>query len=73
MHVVGPVLQELQPGEALFHGISAHDALVKLRFMLAAIRVEKSELYRCHDIRRGHALDLQCAGVESVVSRVNVG
>ena len=36
---------------------------MKLRVMLAAIRVEKPELYRCHDIRRGHALDLQCAGV----------
>ena len=30
--------------------------------MLAAIGVEKSECYRCHDIRIGHALDLQCAG-----------
>ena len=73
MHVVGPVLQDFQPGEAVFQGISAQDALVKLRFMLSAIRVEKPELYRCHDIRRGHALDLQCAGVESVVCRVSVG
>ena len=62
MHVVGAYLQEFRPGEALFHGISAQDALMKLRVMLAAIRVEKPEQYRCHDIRRGHALDLQCSG-----------
>ena len=30
--------------------------------MLEAIGVEKFESYRSHDIRRGHALDLQCAG-----------
>ena len=36
---------------------------MKLRVMLAAIRVDGPERYRCHDIRRGHALDLQCAGV----------
>ena len=72
MHVVGPVLQKFQPGEAVFPGISAQEALAKLRFMLSAIRVEKPELYRCHDIRRGHALDLQCAGGRSVVSRVYV-
>ena len=47
---------------------------MKLRVMLAAIRVEKPELYRCHDIRRGHALDLQCAGmgVWSVVVRFGI-
>ena len=62
MHVVGAYLREFRPGEALFHGISAQDALMKLRVMLAAINVQKPEKYRCHDIRRGHALDLQRSG-----------
>ena len=63
VHVLGPLIKSSVPGAALFAGISGNDALCKLRFMLAAIGVEKSELYRSHDIRRGHALDLQCAGV----------
>jgi hypothetical protein len=53
--------------ESLFEGITAHEALEKLRFMLAAIGVEKADLYRSHDIRRGHALDLQCAGGDCVL------
>jgi hypothetical protein len=55
------------PGEALFGGITSHTALEQLRFMLAATGVERPELYRSHDIRRGHALDLQCAGVPLAV------
>ena len=62
VHVLGPIIQKLRPGEALFGGITAHAAVFELRLMLAAIGVEKSECYRSHDIRRGHALDLQCAG-----------
>ena len=62
VHVLGPIIQKLWPGEALLGGITAQVAVSKLRFMLAAIGVEKSECYRSHDIRRGHALDLQCAG-----------
>ena len=61
--VLGPLIKESSPGAALFGGITGQDALRKLRFMLAAIGVENSEQYRSHDIRRGHALDLQCAGV----------
>ena len=30
--------------------------------MLGALGVEKHDLYRTHDLRRGHALDLQCSG-----------
>lgn len=56
-------MQRGKPGEALFQGVTAREALIKLRCMLAAVGVENSECYRSHDIRRGHALDLQCAGV----------
>ena len=66
MHVVGRLVESCAPGEALFGGITSNEALAKLRFMLAAVGVEKPELYRSHDIRRGHALDLQCAGGRNV-------
>ena len=66
MHVMGRLVASCAPGEALFGGITSHEALGKLRFMLAAVGVEKPELYRSHDIRRGHALDLQCAGGRNV-------
>ena len=61
------ILQSCLLLKSLFEGITAHEALEKLRFMLAAIGVEKAELYRSHDIRRGHALDLQCAGGDCVL------
>ena len=64
MHVLGKLVAEFPQGAALFVGITAHEALDKLRFMLAAVGVEKPEMYRSHDIRRGHALDLQCAGAQ---------
>ena len=66
MHVMGRLVDSCAPGEALFGGIASHGALDKLRFMLAAVGVEKPELYRSHAIRRGHALDLQCSGGRSV-------
>jgi len=62
VHVIGEMVKKCEPGKALFDGITAQEALIKLRFMLGAIGVEKPEQYRSHDIRRGHALDLQCAG-----------
>ena len=66
VHVMGRLVESCAPGEALFGGITAHGALDKLRFMLAAVGVENPQLYRSHDIRRGHALDLQCSGGRSV-------
>ena len=66
MHVMGKLVESCAPGEALFEGITSHEALDKLRFMLAAVGVENPGLYRSHDIRRGHALDLQCAGGRNV-------
>ena len=71
MHVVGRYVREVAPGELLFQGITAREALSKLRFMLAAIGVENSDKYRSHDIRRGHALDLQCSGtIENYLDHV---
>ena len=36
--------------------------MLELRRVLGILGVDQAEIYRCHDIRRGHALDLQLAG-----------
>ena len=62
VHVLGKFVAEAEPGAALFAGITPASAIHALRRMLASLDVVKSELYRTHDLRRGHALDLQCSG-----------
>ncbi len=42
--------------------MTAKIALEKLRFMLGQVGVVKAELFRTHDLRRGHARDLQLSG-----------
>jgi len=44
------------------YGITPAAALAALREMLAGIGVVGASEYRCHDLRRGHALDLQLSG-----------
>ena len=46
----------------MFAGITASHAAVNLQVMLKNIGVEESYLYRTHDLRRGHARDLQLSG-----------
>jgi len=62
VHVVGKLVSSAVHGAALFGGITPAGALEALRHMLAAIGVEHAAKYRTHDLRRGHALDLQCSG-----------
>ncbi len=62
VHVLGRWVQGKSPGEPLFPGISAGGAASRLKTMLQAIGVARSHLYRTHDLRRGHAKDLQAAG-----------
>ena len=62
VHVLGKFVANAEPGAALFAGITPASAIHALRSMLAALDVKQSELYRTHDLRRGHALDLQCSG-----------
>ena len=64
MHVVGHIIDGLEHGTALFVGWTASSALGTLRTLLGLIGVEHAGKYRCHDIRRGHAVDLQLAGVQ---------
>ncbi len=62
VHVLGPILDSCQHGQLLFEGISSADALGVLRMLLGEIGVKDSKVYRTHDLRRGHALDLQLSG-----------
>ena len=62
LHVLGPIVTAQADSSQLFGGISAADALSALRHMLKSIGVLKCGDYRTHDLRRGHALDLQCSG-----------
>ena len=62
LHRLGPLVESLPRGHAVFRGITAAKALSMLRTMLEALGVEKWYEYRTHDLRRGHAQDLVDAG-----------
>jgi hypothetical protein len=62
MHVLAPVLKEIPEGASLFDGITAGAALGVLRHILTSLNVAEAEAYRTHDLRRGHARDLQMYG-----------
>ena len=62
VHVVGKLLESVAEGTFLFEGITAADALRVLRKILHEVHVEEAAIYRTHDFRRGHALDLQLSG-----------
>ena len=62
IHVLGKFVQGSPHGSQLFSGITAASALTALRHMLKSLGVSGHEAYRTHDLRRGHALDLQCSG-----------
>ena len=70
VHRLGPLLQNRRQGEPLFPGITAGMALVKLREMMEILREPRAGEYRTHDLRRGHAKDLQLSGMyyNSVIS-----
>ena len=62
VHRLAPFFQCKHEGEPLFPGITALDALWTLRRILSAMKVRDASRYRTHDLRRGHALDLQLSG-----------
>ena len=68
MHVLGRFLEELDEGQALFEGISAGLAGAVLKRLLHETGTENSEAYWTHDLRRGHARDLQLAGAPQTAS-----
>ena len=62
VHVLGPLVDNITEGEPLFGQITAALALKALRTLLVALEVQDAGAYRTHDLRRGHALDLQLSG-----------
>jgi hypothetical protein len=62
VHVLGELLANTEPGAKLFPGVSAGTALAALRTMLAVLKVPGAAEHRTHDLRRGHAKDLQMSG-----------
>ena len=62
LNVLGPVLDRCADGERLFPCVTAVGALKTLREMLGILGVPRAGEYRTHDLRRGHAKDLQCSG-----------
>ena len=57
-----PAMNASPVGAQLFGDITASQAASNLQFMLKEIGVEEYHLYRTHDLRRGHARDLQVSG-----------
>ena len=68
LHVLGPVLDGRRQGLRVVLGVTAAGALKVLREMLAVLGVDQSVEYRTHDLRRGHAKDLQMSGVDRRMS-----
>ena len=62
MHVLGNFVQSTREGERVFPNCTAPQALETLRFVLVQLGVKDAAQYRTHDLRRGHARDLQVSG-----------
>ena len=62
VHVLWPFFAKHVVGEKAFPGINAGGALKQLRLMLQLLDVKDFALFRCHDLRRGHAKDMQLNG-----------
>ena len=62
IHFLAPLLDKVPNGSLLFEGIAPSMALAYLRSVLVDLSVPKAMEYRTHDLRRGHARDLQCNG-----------
>ena len=62
VHVLGKYFQTLGEGERPFAQFSAASVLQSLRAFLSRIGIVDSQKFRTHDLRRGHARDLQERG-----------
>ena len=60
--MLGAYLGKCPVGHKLFVGSTPAKATRALRVLLKLARVKSFEAYRLHDLRRGHALDLQMSG-----------
>ena len=62
VHVLGPYFASCGTGAQPFARFDARCALANLRTCLQALGIVDAFKYRTHDIRRGHARDLQLGG-----------
>ena len=62
LHVLGKYMRSLGDGSRPFALYTPGRALQLLRSYLAIIGVSEAQSYRTHDLRRGHARDLQVRG-----------
>ena len=60
--ILGPFFQQQPLGVKIFKEFIAKKALSELKMLFALLEVPNYEQYRCHDLRRGHARDLQLKG-----------
>ena len=61
-HTLLPLLNSSDEGGRIFGTISASSALRVLRSILEVLGVSDAALYRTHDLRRGHCMDLLESG-----------
>ena len=62
IHVLGPIVEAAANKQRLFEGITSTKALIRLRECLEKVSVPEARAYGTHDLRRGHARDLQKRG-----------
>ena len=62
IHVLGAFLDRCPAGHKIFAGITAARATRTVRVFLKFASIPEYETYRLHDLRRGHAQDLQQSG-----------
>ena len=62
VHALWPFFEQLELGEKPFAGIAAGRAMQVLRSFMHSLGDRQHKLYRTHDLRRGHAKDLQMNG-----------
>ena len=62
VHTLGKVVNRMPVGKPIFPGMTAGSALAALRSILEDLGISDAKRYRTHDLRRGHAKDLQISG-----------
>jgi len=59
---MGTFIGNYEFGQKPFKKVTAAESLRILKEILANVGLADAHLYRTHDMRRGHALDLQLSG-----------
>ena len=70
VHHLAPLIGNIPEGTLLFKGVTPAAALANLRKILEELKVPNAMAYRTHDLRRGHARDLQLNGAFGLLLRV---